>query len=388
MKEIILTTIITLSTVLITSAQFDDRFYFPSKEWNKIENVQFEEFYFNIETDTLNAILFTPEEKPKATILFYHGSGGNISNYTFITDPLVKAGYQVFAVDFRGYGKSTGTPTHLNIASDAQFVFDNIIEKDGFKDLPIIIYGASLGTQIATKMAKDNQNKIAGLILDGTISSFTDMALLSASEEQKLIISQYVTSPYSSINDIKDIENLPKLFIHSKEDKVVPFTQGEAVFNKAQEPKELWKYEGSHLEAVEIFPELFIQKINNIVDLSEDNSKNTIKITLNGLRNNNGKIMLTLEDLSGNKVASTSETIANKQSLIIINNITSGKYTISYFHDENNNKELDSKFGIPKEGYGFSNNAKGKFGPPSLEKRTMVITNSKSIILTPEYLNF
>jgi hypothetical protein len=265
MKEIILTTIITLSTVFITSAQFDDKFYYPSKEWNKIENVQFEEFYFNIETDTLNAILFTPEEKPKATILFYHGSGGNISNYTFITDPLVKDGYQVFAIDFRGYGKSTGTPTHLNIASDAQIIFNEIIEKNMFKNLPIIVYGASMGTQIATKMAKDNQDKVTALVLDGTISSFTDMALLSAPEEQKAMIAQYVTSPYSAQEDIKEIKNTPKLFIHSKGDKSVPLSQGETVFNNASEPKLFWEYEGNHIDAASKHPEIYIKKITNLI---------------------------------------------------------------------------------------------------------------------------
>ena len=385
MKEIILTVLMSLCTILISSAQFDDRFYYPSKEWNKIENVDFEEINFEIDSVKLNAVLLKPNTTPKATILFFHGTSGNISTYTDITKPLVKNGYQVFMIDFRGYGKSTGTPTHLNIASDAQIVFDNIIEKDEFKDLPIIIYGASMGTQIATKMAKDNQDKIAGLILDGTISSFTDMALLSAPEEQKSIIAQYVTSPYSAKNDIKEIENLPKLFIHSKEDTSVPFTQGETVYNNASEPKELWIYEGEHLESVIKFPELFIEKTNNIFNSS---GSITLNIKINGLKNSIGKILLTLEDESGKKIASTSETIANNQCNISIDGIMAGKYSIYYFHDENNNNELDSRFGIPKEGYGFSNNAKGTFGPPPIEERIMNITSNESIELKPEYLNF
>lgn len=265
MKKIILTVLINLSIVLIVSAQFDDRFYFPSKEWNKIEDVNFEEINFEIDSVKLNTVLFKPETTPKASIIFYHGSAGNISTYTDITNPLVKAGYQVFAIDFRGYGKSTGKPSHLNIASDAKFIFDKIIEKDEFKNLPIIIYGASMGTQIASKIAKDNQDKIAGLILDGTISSFTDMAMLSVPEEQKQMIAQFVTSPYSAKNDIKEIKNLPKLFIHSKEDTSVPFAQGDTVFNNAQEPKELWIFEGKHLESATKYPQIFIQKINNLI---------------------------------------------------------------------------------------------------------------------------
>ncbi|OFX26877.1 MAG: alpha/beta hydrolase [Bacteroidetes bacterium GWA2_31_9b] len=266
MKKVILTSVLIISTFLISSAQFDNRFYFPSKEWSIIENLKYEELFFDIDAISLNAILLKPESTPKATILFYHGAGGNISTYIDLTKPLIDAGYQVFMLDFRGYGKSTGTPTHINIANDAQIVFDKIIERDEIKKLPIIIYGASMGTQIASKITRDNQAKVAALILDGTISSFTDMALLSVPEEQKSTIEQYVTSPYSAKNDIKEIKNIPKLFIHSKEDKSVPFSQGETVFNNALEPKEMWIYNGEHLESAIIYSEILIQKTNNLLN--------------------------------------------------------------------------------------------------------------------------
>lgn len=266
MKQITLTILISLTIILISKAQYDDKFYYPSKEWNSIENIEFEEFNFKIENDTLNTVLFKPEKTPKATFLFYHGAGGNISTYTSIIEPMVKANYQVFAVDFRGYGKSTGKPTHLNIASDAQIIFNEIFKKEEFKNLPLIVYGASMGTQIATKIAKDNQDKISGLILDGTISSFTDIALLSVPEEQKAMIAQYVTSPYSAKEDIKAIEDLPKLFIHSKNDKSVPFTQGEIVFENAQKPKTFWEYDGNHIDAAVIARYEFIKKIDNLIN--------------------------------------------------------------------------------------------------------------------------
>ena len=264
MKKTIFTILISLTTILISSAQYDDKFYFPSKEWNKIENIEFDEYNFTIGNDTLNSVLFKSENTPKATILFFHGASGNITTYLSVINPLVKANYQVFAIDFRGYGKSTGKPTHINIANDAQIIFNEIIEKEEFKNLPTIVYGASMGTQIATKMAKDNQDKVSGLILDGTISSFTDMALLSAPEEQKAMIAQYVTSPYSAKEYIKKIKNLPKLFIHSKEDTSVPFSQGQTVYNNASEQKELWIYEGKHLESASKYTDEFIQRINKL----------------------------------------------------------------------------------------------------------------------------
>ena len=265
MKHVILTLIVCLGITFYSSAQYDDRFYSPSKEWNSIQDMEFTAFNFYIEEDTLHTLLFNPKNKAKATIIFYHGAGGNISTYTPIIRPLLNAGYQVFAVDFRGYGKSTGKPTHLNIANDAQFIFDKMLAKKAFNHLPVIIYGASMGTQIATKIAKDNQKKISALILDGTISSFTDMALLSVPEEQKAMIAQYVTSPYSAKEDIKEIKNIAKLFIHSKEDTSVPFSQGKKVFDNAAGPKELWVYKGKHLTSASNLTDEYIQKINTLI---------------------------------------------------------------------------------------------------------------------------
>jgi hypothetical protein len=262
MKKMLLIIVVNMMTIYSCFAQFDEKFYFPSNEWHSMENMDFTEMNFHIDNDTLNTVLFKSVSTTKATIIFYHGAGGNISKNASLAKLLTKEGFQVFMIDFRGYGKSTGKPTHINIAKDAQIIFDKIIVKDEFKNYPIIIYGASMGTQIATKITRDNKDKISALILDGTISSFTDMALLSAPEEQKVIISTYVTSPYSAVEDIKHLNAIPKLFIHSKGDKSVPFSQGEAVYSNAPEPKVFWEYEGNHLDSAAKFPKEYIQKIN------------------------------------------------------------------------------------------------------------------------------
>ncbi|MGE0090090.1 MAG: alpha/beta hydrolase [Bacteroidales bacterium] len=209
MKRIIVTILLNVTCIIVVSAQFDSRFYYPSKQWNNIENISYKELTFEIDTISINTLLIKPENTVKATVIYYHGSSGNISTYIDYIRPLVNSGYQVFMTDFRGYGKSSGVPTHLNIAKDAQYIFEKIMLLDDFKHKPIIIYGASMGTQIAAKIAKDNQSNISGLVLDGVISSFTDMALVSVPDEQKTMVAQYVTSPYSAKNDIKEIK-LPK----------------------------------------------------------------------------------------------------------------------------------------------------------------------------------
>ena len=260
---------VTLATVLFivgsTSAQYDDRFYSPSKSWQEIAGLQFEEFWFESDSLPLHGMLFHPEGEAKAFVLFYHGSGGNISTNAGMARLLTSSGYRVFMIDFRGYGKSGGTPTHLNIAKDAQLVMDKLKEQQIFEDLPLLIYGASMGTQIATKMAKDNAAMVDGIVLDGTISSFTDMALLSVPPEQHAMIRQYVKSPYAAKWDIKACPAMPKLFIHSKEDKSVPIYQAREVFKNAPDPKTFWMYEGGHLQAAAKHPEMLCQKLDALV---------------------------------------------------------------------------------------------------------------------------
>jgi len=264
MKKMILIFLVNLTAIYSCFAQFDEKFYFPSKEWHSIKDIDFTEMNFCIDKDTINTVLFKSKTTTKATIIFYHGTSGNISLNTYVAKLLTNEGFQVFMIDFRGYGKSTGKPTHLNIANDAQTIFDKIIVKDEFRNYPIIIYGASIGTQIATKITSDNKDKVSALILDGAMSSFTDMALLSVPEEQKEMISTYVTSPYSALEAIKHLSSIPKLFIHSKGDKSVPFSQGAAVYSNAPEPKKFWEYEGNHLESTSKFPKEYIQHINSL----------------------------------------------------------------------------------------------------------------------------
>lgn len=254
--------------LLITSgtyAQFDDKFYFPSKKLQLIENVNCENAAVIVEKDTLDCIFMKPIGKPKATILFFQGSGGNYSNYQYITKPLVAAGYQVFMASFRGYGKSTGKPTHLNISSDAKIIFDYLTSRNEVKNTPIIIYGASIGCQVATNLTRYNQSKIKGLVLDSGFASFTDIALFAAPKEQQEVIRQYVTSPYSAKDDIKYIENVKKLIIQSKLDKTVPFEQGELLFTNAKEPKQFYEYQGEHLDAIKVDPVKLVHAIDNLL---------------------------------------------------------------------------------------------------------------------------
>ncbi|SFN49880.1 hypothetical protein SAMN05421741_10684 [Paenimyroides ummariense] len=201
MRKILSVVLLTLS-FYVTTAQSDENFYQPTKELKPIEFSNTEEITIPVANDTITAILLKPKSKPKATILFFHGTGGNVSTYQFMVAPLVEDQFQVVMVDFRGYGKSTGKPTHLNIAEDGQIFFDFMLKRKDIIDIPVILYGASMGSQIATLLAKNNQNQIKAFILDGALSSFTDIAAFYAPQYKEMIEKSYV-SPYSAKENIK-----------------------------------------------------------------------------------------------------------------------------------------------------------------------------------------
>lgn len=256
-----------LGFTAFAEAQSDDRFYFPAKEWDPIDPaIQYEEVSLHRDTLTLSGIWLQPDSKPKGTVLFFHGSGGNVSRYLFMTRPLVERGFQVFMIDFRGYGKSGGKPTHLNIAADGQFVFDNLLSREDVTDDKLILFGASIGTQLAAKLARDNPERVRALVLDGPFRSFTAMALHYAPESQHALIREHLVSPYPAEEDIQHIPSIPVLIVHSPEDMEAPIAGAEVVFKKAGPLKEFWKYSGKHLMAMRLDPGTYVQKIESLLE--------------------------------------------------------------------------------------------------------------------------
>jgi pimeloyl-ACP methyl ester carboxylesterase len=263
--------IICLSTVLV-DAQFDDKFYAPKKEWNPIhDSIEYKEIGFTInDTNNVSGILLEPQASFKHNILFFHGAGGNVSTYLFMMAPLAKLGYRVMMIDVRGYGKSDGTPTHVGIAADAPLIFDWVQQQEGFAGQKLIVYGASMGTQVATNLTKKKQDSISLLVLDGPMLSFTDIAVHSSPPLQKAVVKQFVTSPYSAVEDIKEVK-IPILIIHSRGDEDIPFEMGRELFDTASEPKVFWEYEGGHLESAMKYPKEVGQKIEEAIALGGTN---------------------------------------------------------------------------------------------------------------------
>jgi len=126
-----------------------------------------------------------------------------------------------------------------------------------------------------------------------------------------------------------------------------------------------------------------------IITASVLKSQIILKVEINNLRNNKGTVLFDFRDGNDKRIKGFSQEIKNNKCIIIFKNLKAGKYAFKYFHDENENKEIDTYWiGAPKEGYGFSNNARGMFGPPSFEKTVFYLNENKTLHCTPRYISF
>jgi uncharacterized protein (DUF2141 family) len=115
-------------------------------------------------------------------------------------------------------------------------------------------------------------------------------------------------------------------------------------------------------------------------------SQDTLTIEIQDIRSNENVIMLQLFNENEEVIRQEMGTIKENKCTIVIYNLKPGKYAVRYFHDENGNGALDTNsLGIPTEGYGFSNDAYGMFGPKPFSEWLFEFKASKKIILKINY---
>ena len=118
-------------------------------------------------------------------------------------------------------------------------------------------------------------------------------------------------------------------------------------------------------------------------------SQHKLTIEISGFRNNNGNLLYELFDKKKKSINVGSIDITNNKCVIVYNNLKPGIYGFNYIHDENKNKKLDTKMlMIPTEGFGYSNNADGTFGPPAFKKWVFQIKEDTKLNLKITYLDF
>jgi uncharacterized protein len=236
---------IALAAIVFTYTMFRniaDRFiYYPMRypqgAWELQVKVGAEDRWLTASDGTrLNAWWFPKSDVRFATV-FLHGNAGNVTHRTDHAQAVRDAGSAFLVVDYRGYGKSQGQPSERGLYQDADAAYTELLHL-GYAAERIIVQGESLGTAIAVDLAMRKQ--CAGLILESPLMSAGRMAGTVLPFFGPLVIRGYDT--YGKIARI----HAPLMVIHGEADEIVPFSQGKAVFNAANEPKQFWPVAGAH----------------------------------------------------------------------------------------------------------------------------------------------
>ncbi len=177
-----------------------------------------------------------PNPSAKYTLLYLHGNYEDLGKVGEYMPDFLAAGYAAFALDYRHYGQSGGTPTEANTCADAQLAYDYLHDKLGVPADRIIIFGYSLGGGPGVELAL--RRPAAGLVLQS--------AFVSAYR----VMTRYRLLPGDKFVNLDKVPNLklPVLVIHGTADATIPCWHGEALFQAITSPKmKLFVEGGAHV---------------------------------------------------------------------------------------------------------------------------------------------
>lgn len=171
-----------------------------------------------------------------ATVIYFHGNGGNISLIGWLGETLSRRGFNVLLFDYRGYGRSGGRVTdERGIYEDADAAYDYVAGERGVRPENIILYGQSLGTTAAVDLAA--RRPCRAVILESGLSSASDMAALILPWVPAWA-HRYGQNHFESAKKLEQVR-VPVLVTHGARDRTIPVEQGYKLYAAAREPKRL-----------------------------------------------------------------------------------------------------------------------------------------------------
>lgn len=203
----------------------------------------------------LHGWFLSAQGQPRGTIFFLHGNAQNISTHIFSVAWLTEIGYQVFLLDYRGYGLSEGSPGLPEVLTDVAAGFNWLVTDSRVSTRPVFLLGQSLGANLAAYFAGANpavRRQLSGIVLDAPFASYRDITREKLAQIPLTWLFQYPLSrlmpdEYSPIRNIADISPVSLVIICSETDDIVPASHSIKLFEEAGAPKALWITQGPHI---------------------------------------------------------------------------------------------------------------------------------------------
>jgi uncharacterized protein len=199
----------------------------------------FEEVTVPVEAATLNSLLFKAPT-PKGVVLYLHGNAGSLRTWGAVAGDFTSRGYDILIPDYRGFGKSTG-----NIANEKQLLDDGLtVYRMLTKTWPenrIIVYGRSIGTGVATFVARSGKPRM--LILESPFLSLVDLASHHYPFLPRPLIAMFLKYPQRTDRWIGEVA-CPVYLFHGTKDDIIPFDHSIRLEALIRSPNKLIRIEG------------------------------------------------------------------------------------------------------------------------------------------------
>lgn len=183
---------------------------------------------------------YFPNEQSEYVIVLSHGNAGNISYRLEIARTLLRSGAAVLMYDYRGYGKSEGSPSERGLYSDIFAVIEGLQDQKDYKMNQIIMYGRSLGGAVAARAAAEY--KLGGLVLDSAFKNLRAMVR----DVYPFVPSKLAKYDFPTEQFIRVERDYPVMVMHSPEDEIVRFHHGKYLYELLDEPKRFVELKGGH----------------------------------------------------------------------------------------------------------------------------------------------
>ncbi len=206
---------------------------YPTGIWDpSVFGLPYEDVWFESEDGVGLHGWWIHHPKAMATVVFCHGNSGSISDQVGVFLQMRRLRVNIFAFDYRGYGRSAGEPSEQGLFRDVRAACDHVHEQWGVDFERMLLFGHSLGGAVAIDGAL--HRPVSGLIVQSSFTQIRDMARHIYQEFPLHVIAR---NEFRSIEKVSSLA-MPKLFIHGTEDGTVPFVIGETLFGAAADPKE------------------------------------------------------------------------------------------------------------------------------------------------------
>ena len=233
-----------------TGMFFPERY--PSGTWDTraLEVQPEEQFFATSDGVRLHGWLFKAKDPDAAMLIWFHGNGGNITHRASIAATLASRGVSVFLFDWRGYGRSEGTPSESALFLDALAAYDHV------RAGRVILYGESLGGPYAAYVA--TKRKAHSVIMENSFPSLRELGNALYAPIPLGLSAPRALRTADWLNDA----GLPVLVMHGKRDQVIPFRLGQRLYDALKVRKEMLVSENAyHCEIPALEPARYYEAV-------------------------------------------------------------------------------------------------------------------------------